>query len=123
MNEYVDIDLSPLLPKLGNIVRGTNLELAVIRFYSMVVTKDNNNLKLAHDYIANYLNFTKGKEYKYVEVHDMLRAGVYDNQLFKFHGMLEYLILREVDPSVTNVVYEKLINRDTLQVRFKLSYD
>ncbi len=120
---YVDIDLSSLLSKMGNIVRGVNLELAVIKFYKMKVDKEHNSLEVVNNYIANYLHMTKDRVYSYRDVTRMVKEKFYNKTLFKFHGSLEQLVLKSVNPYVTDVSYDKLINKDKMLVRFKLYYD
>lgn len=121
--QYIEIDLSSLLPSMGTIVRGINFELAVIRFYRMKVTRHHNALQLVNNYIANGLNYTKDVPYGYHDVTVLVKERSYNNALFKFYGKLEQLILKQVSPYVTDIAYYKVIDKDRMIIMFELYYD
>jgi len=121
--EYVDINLSKLLPEMGKMVPGVNMEMAIIRYYKKVVTDKYNTLELVNNYVCNYLYMTKDVKYNYSDLIGMVKISNYDNKMFAFHNLLEHVIARNVNPYVKDVMYDKLVDKENFIVRFRLYYD
>jgi len=120
MNDYVIVDLSPLIPKMGNIIPGINIEYAIINYYQMIPTNDCNTIDLVNEYITNYLHCTKNVHYKYDDTISMVKEKYYNTAIFKFIGYIEQILLYKVNPYVNNICYDSIVDKDKLIVKFRI---
>ena len=122
MEQIKEIDLSPLRSKLGVLIPGTRLELAIIRFYKLIVDKDNNMVTNINNYISNKLYNTKDKKYIYTDLLERVDEKHYNNVMFKFIGYLETILLGNSTPNIIDIEYVEVVDLDKMLFKFKYIY-
>ena len=122
MEQTKEVDFIELKSKLGVLIPGTRLELAIIRFYKLVVDRDNNMVTNINNYIANKLYNTKDKKYTYADLLERVDEKHYNNTMFKFIGHLETILLRNTTPDIIDIEYVGVVDLDRMLFKFKYKY-
>ena len=122
MVQIKEIDLIKLKPKLGILIPGTRLELAIIRYYKLIVDRNNNMVTNINNYIANKLYNTKDKKYTYSDLMEKVDEKHYNNTMFKFIGCLESILLRNTTPNIIDIEYTEMVDLDRMLFKFKYKY-
>jgi len=117
------IDLSILRSKIGVLIPGTRLELSIIRFYKLIVDKDNNMVTHINNYIANKLYNTKDKKYSYSDLMERVDEKHYNNVMFKFIGYLETILLNNTTPDVVDIKFHSVVDLDNMLFKFEYRYN
>ena len=118
-----EIDLSILKPKIGVLIPGTRLELAIIRYYKLVVDKDSNMVTDINNYIANKLYNTKDKKYSYSDLMERVDEKHYNNVMFKFIGYLETILLNHTTPDVIDIKFHSVVDLNSMLFKFEYRYN
>ena len=118
-----EIDLSILKSKIGVLIPGTRLELAIIRYYKLIVDNDDNMVTHINNYIANKLYNTKDKNYSYSDLMERVDEKHYNNVMFKFIGYLETILLNNTTPDIVDIKFHSVVDLDRMLFKFEYSYN
>jgi len=118
-----EIDLSILKPKIGVLIPGTKLELAIIKYYKLIVDKDSNMVTDVNNYIANKLYNTKDKKYSYSDLMERVDEKHYNNVMFKFIGYLETILLNNTTPDVVDIKFHSVVDLNHMLFKFVYRYN
>ena len=119
----VTVDLTELLPKVGQLLDGNKVELKLIEYYKYLHNENDSPLKLFNKYISSF--YYKDEIVRpESDVYFYIKDKMYINKVMNFLDSIYLILIDHVNPEFVDIVFSKFITNDDnkLIVEFKVYY-
>ena len=119
----VDVDLSKLLPKVGELLEGERTELKLIEYYRFLQNQYNSPLTLFNKYMWSHY-YKDDKKHSPSEIYFFIKDKIYINKVMFFLDSVYREIVNLVNPEFVDIVFDSFVdNTDTkLIAKFTVYY-
>lgn len=119
----IDVDLSSLLPKVGELLEGEKTELKLIEYYRFLQNQYNSPLTLFNKYMLSHY-YKDDKKHSPSEIYFFIKDKIYINKVMFFLDSIYREIVNLVNPEFVDIVFDSFVdNTDTkLIAKFTVYY-
>lgn len=119
----VDVDLSKLLPKVGELLEGERTELKLIEYYRFLQNQYNSPLTLFNKYMLSHY-YKDDKKHSPSEIYFFIKDKIYINKVMFFLDSVYREIVNLVNPEFVDIVFDSFVeNTDNkLIAKFTVYY-